>query len=36
MSHLLKANGSEEEENEALGVAIDAAASSDDDRLTRR
>lgn len=36
MSHLLKAGGSEEEENEAISVAIDAAAASDDERLTRR
>ncbi|XP_052751599.1 WD repeat-containing protein 19 isoform X2 [Galleria mellonella] len=37
MSHLLKAGGgSEEEENEAIGIAIDAAAASDDERLTRR
>lgn len=36
MSHLLKAGGSEEDENEAISVAIDAAAASDDERLTRR
>ncbi|XP_037297424.1 WD repeat-containing protein 19-like [Manduca sexta] len=36
MSHLLKAGGSEEDENEAITVAIDAAAASDDERLTRR
>ncbi|KAJ2938867.1 hypothetical protein O0L34_g18496 [Tuta absoluta] len=36
LMHLLKAGGSEEEENEAIGIAIDAAAASDDDRLTRR
>lgn len=36
MSHLLKASGSEEEENEAISVAIDAAAASDDERLSRR
>ncbi|RVE42234.1 hypothetical protein evm_013118 [Chilo suppressalis] len=36
MSHLLKTGGSEEEENEAISVAIDAAAASDDDRLSRR
>ncbi|KAI5641884.1 WD repeat-containing protein dyf-2 [Phthorimaea operculella] len=36
MMHLLKAGGSEEEENEAIGIAIDAAAASDDERLTRR
>lgn len=36
MGHLLKSGGPEEEENEAISVAIDAAAASDDDRLTRR
>lgn len=37
MSHLLKTqSGSEEEENEAISIAIDAAAASDDERLTRR
>ncbi|XP_053626138.1 WD repeat-containing protein 19 [Plodia interpunctella] len=36
MTHLLKTGGSEEEENEAISIAIDAAAASDDDRLTRR
>ncbi|XP_063635799.1 WD repeat-containing protein 19 [Cydia splendana] len=33
MSHLLKTGG---EEDEAISVAIDAAAASDDERLTRR
>ncbi|CAG9791778.1 unnamed protein product [Diatraea saccharalis] len=36
MTHLLKTGGSEEEETEAIGVAIDAAAASDDERLSRR
>ncbi|XP_059060034.1 WD repeat-containing protein 19 [Achroia grisella] len=37
LSHLLKTgSGSEELENEAIGIAIDAAAASDDERLTRR
>lgn len=36
MSHLMKTGGSEDEENEAISIAIDAAAASDDDRLTRR
>lgn len=36
MSHLLKTGGSEEEENESISIAIDAAAASDDERLTRR
>ncbi|KAJ8726786.1 hypothetical protein PYW08_015183 [Mythimna loreyi] len=36
MSHLLRSGGSEEEENEAISIAIDAAAASDDERLTRR
>ncbi|XP_049865142.1 WD repeat-containing protein 19 isoform X2 [Pectinophora gossypiella] len=36
MTHLLKTGGSEEEENEGISIAIDAAASSDDERLTRR
>ncbi|XP_060800859.1 WD repeat-containing protein 19 isoform X1 [Amyelois transitella] len=36
MSHLLKTGGSEEEENEGISIAIDAAAASDDERLTRR
>ncbi|XP_034825348.1 WD repeat-containing protein 19 [Maniola hyperantus] len=36
MTHLLKAGSSEGEENEAISVAIDAAAASDDERLTRR
>ncbi|CAH0629097.1 unnamed protein product [Chrysodeixis includens] len=36
MSHLLRSGGSEEEENEAIGIAIDAAAASDDERLSRR
>ncbi|KAM3967928.1 intraflagellar transport protein Oseg6 [Aphomia sociella] len=37
LSHLLKTgSGSEEEENEAISIAIDAAAASDDERLTRR
>uniref|UniRef100_A0A2A4K789 WD repeat-containing protein 19 n=1 Tax=Heliothis virescens TaxID=7102 RepID=A0A2A4K789_HELVI len=36
MSHLLRSGGSEEEDNEAISIAIDAAAASDDERLTRR
>lgn len=36
ISHLLKTGGSEEEENEGISIAIDAAAASDDERLTRR
>ncbi|XP_045492796.1 WD repeat-containing protein 19 [Colias croceus] len=36
MSHLLKVGGSEDEENEAITIAIDSAAASDDERLTRR
>ncbi|XP_038213665.1 WD repeat-containing protein 19 [Zerene cesonia] len=36
MSHLLKVGGSEDEENEAITIAIDTAAASDDERLTRR
>ncbi|XP_068627634.1 WD repeat-containing protein 19 [Battus philenor] len=36
MSHLLKTGGTEQEENEGISIAIDAAAASDDDRLTRR
>ncbi|XP_032511924.2 WD repeat-containing protein 19 [Danaus plexippus] len=36
MTHLLRAGSSESEENEAITVAIDSAAASDDDRLTRR
>lgn len=36
MTHLLKAGSTETEENEAVTIAIDAAAASDDDRLTRR
>lgn len=36
MSHLLRSGGSEEEENEAISIAIDAVAASDDERLTRR
>ncbi|KAF9815163.1 hypothetical protein SFRURICE_006727 [Spodoptera frugiperda] len=36
MSHLLRSGGSEEEENEAISIAIDAAAASDDERLSRR
>ncbi|XP_073967654.1 intraflagellar transport protein Oseg6 [Choristoneura fumiferana] len=36
MSHLLKTGGSEEEENASISIAIDAAAASDDERLTRR
>lgn len=36
MTHLLKAGGSEGDENEAITIAIDAAAASDDERLTRR
>lgn len=36
MSHLLKIGGNEAEEAEAVSVAIDAVAASDDDRLTRR
>lgn len=36
LGHLMKAGGTEEEESEAIGIAIDAAAASDDERLTRR
>lgn len=36
MGHLMKAGGSEDEENEAISIAIDATAASDDERLTRR
>ncbi|GBP76948.1 WD repeat-containing protein 19 [Eumeta japonica] len=36
MTHLLKAGGSEEQENDAISIAIDAAAACDDDRLTKR
>ncbi|CAG9090548.1 unnamed protein product [Plutella xylostella] len=36
MGHLLKAGTAEEDDNEAISVAIDAAAASDDERLTRR
>ncbi|XP_072941751.1 WD repeat-containing protein 19 [Epargyreus clarus] len=37
MSHLLKTGGEEGEgEDEAISIAIDAAAASDDERLTRR
>lgn len=36
LSHLLRSGGSEEEDSEAISIAIDAAAASDDERLTRR
>ncbi|XP_050681602.1 WD repeat-containing protein 19 [Leptidea sinapis] len=36
MSHLLKSGGTEEEENEAITIAIDTAAASDDEKLSRR
>ncbi|XP_075972620.1 intraflagellar transport protein Oseg6 [Anticarsia gemmatalis] len=36
LSHLLRSGGSEEDENEAISIAIDAVAASDDERLTRR
>lgn len=36
MTHLLKAGASDTEENEAITIAIDAAAASDDERLARR
>lgn len=36
MTHLLKTGGTDQEESEGIGIAIDAAAASDDERLTRR
>ncbi|CAK1578047.1 unnamed protein product [Parnassius mnemosyne] len=36
MTHLLKTGGTEQEENEGISIAIDAAAASDDERLSRR
>ncbi|CAH2063704.1 unnamed protein product, partial [Iphiclides podalirius] len=36
LTHLLKGGGGEAAEGEAIAVAIDAVAASDDDRLTRR
>ncbi|CAH2244096.1 jg5108 [Pararge aegeria aegeria] len=36
MTYLLKAGSSDSDENEAITTAIDAAAASDDERLTRR
>ncbi|XP_013161531.1 PREDICTED: WD repeat-containing protein 19 [Papilio xuthus] len=36
MAHLLKTGGTDQEESEGISIAIDAAAASDDERLTRR